>query len=524
MKGHTVFPKKLQPLDRAALLLIVVLSLLIGLLLLGGSRTAPRVRDFTWQNKQVGAEDTAFILTFSRPMDQASVEQNLRIVPPLPGKFSWAGRRMAYTLESPAPYGETFRLEMRGARDRFTSAENEQNRMPLYVGEFRTRDRAFVYLGVKGEQEGRLVLQNLTTQAEEILTPPELVVMDFEPYPDGDRVLFSASDRADQAQGFLNQRLYTVTTGIQIQAPASAPGQRSSNSLWPERAADMQPPGQMTQLLDSDAYQNLKFDLAPDGETVIVQRVNRQDPGDFGLWMVKPDVPPQPIETEPGGDFLITPDSSSIAMTQGQGLAILPLESNADSLDFLPKYGQILSFANDGSAAAMVQFNVDDPTNPTRSLFLVTNQSTETELFRTNGNILSAQFDPTNRMLYSLYTKRLPGDVYVEEPYLAAMPLPTAATSSETAEPAAQKVDLLQLPIQRDLQMSLSPDGLGILFDQVTSTTDEADTGVVRSNEGRTIADSRLWFLPLEINENGRPIPAQPQPLPLEGLRPRWLP
>jgi hypothetical protein len=504
-----VFLKKIQPLDRAAITLMLILSVLIGGLLLGGDRTAPRVRDFTWQDKQVGAEDTAFILTFSRPMDRASVEENLRLLPPLPGKFSWAGRRMAYTLESPAPYGERFRLELEGARDRFTQPNESHNQMPMFVGEFRTRDRAFVYLGVTGEQAGRLVLQNLTTQQERILTPPELVVMDFEPYPQGDRVLFSASDRATQEQGGLDQKLYTVTTGIQVEAPAGDPGER--NPLWAERSTEPQPAGQVQEILDSTDYQNLKFDLSPDGETVIVQRVNRQDPGDFGLWIVKPNAPPQPIETEPGGDFLIAPDGSSLAMTQGQGLVILPLASNADPLDFLPQYGQILSFAADGTAATVVKFNVTDPQNPTRSLFLVTNQGTEKELLETTGNVLSAQFDPTKRILYGLYTKRLPGEVYVEEPYLMAINLETA-----------EKVDLLRLPIQRDIQMHLAPDGLGILFDQVISTEDAP--GVVRSSEGRAIADSKLWFLPLELDRNGKPIPVQPQPLPLNGLRPRWFP
>ncbi|HEY9836416.1 MAG TPA: Ig-like domain-containing protein, partial [Vampirovibrionales bacterium] len=86
-----------QPLDRAAIALIAVLTVAIALLLFGGDSTAPRVREFSWQNKQVSAKDRAFIMTFSRPMDRQSVEDNLKIDPPVPGKISWAGRRMAYT-------------------------------------------------------------------------------------------------------------------------------------------------------------------------------------------------------------------------------------------------------------------------------------------------------------------------------------------------------------------------------------------------------------------------------------------
>ncbi|NEZ57370.1 hypothetical protein DXZ20_17160, partial [Leptolyngbyaceae cyanobacterium CCMR0081] len=73
-----------QPLDRLAQAMIALLALVIGGMVLFGGPAASKVRDFTWQNRQIGAEDTAFLLTFSRPMDHTSVEQNLTIEPPLP--------------------------------------------------------------------------------------------------------------------------------------------------------------------------------------------------------------------------------------------------------------------------------------------------------------------------------------------------------------------------------------------------------------------------------------------------------
>ncbi|MBD1998164.1 hypothetical protein H6G00_16280 [Leptolyngbya sp. FACHB-541] len=509
MTDSTARPKLLQPLDRTALVLMLVLGLAIALLILKGDRTAPHVRDFSWQNAHVGAEDTAFLFTFSRPMDRTSVEENLRLEPPLPGKFSWSGRRMAYTLEKPAPYGTQFEVRLQGARDRFDNSDDERTAIEPFLGKFQTRDRAFVYLGVEGEQEGRLVMYNLTHQQEQVLTPENLVVMDFEPYPDGDRILFSATDRTAQQQGSLDQRIYTVTTGIQVRSPDSLGGQDpASTSIEPQSA------GVIQQLLDSQDYQNLKFDLSPDGQTVIVQRVSRENPGaDFGLWILQPDAEPRPLETEPGGDFLIAPDSSSVAIAQGQGMAILPLDDQADPLDFLPQFGMVMSFSRDGTAAAMVRFNVE-PQNPTRSLFLVTNQGTEEEIFRTDGSILSAEFDPAKRFLYCLMTELLPTEAYLEQPYLIAVDLETK-----------QRTNLLLLPIQRDIQMSLAPDGLGILFDQVIAETEEGvEPGVLRSQEGKAIASSKLWFLPVVLAADGTPAPVEAQPLPLAGLRPHWLP
>jgi len=505
----------LQPIDRTALLFMLVLSLVIGFFLLKGDRAVARVRDFSWQERQVGAEDAAFILTFSRPMDHASVEQNLQIRPPLSGKYSWAGRRMAYTLETPAPYGETFEVQLEGAIDRFSNADDASAQIQPFTGQFRTRDRAFVYLGVIGEEAGRLVLQNLTTQEQKILTPENLVVMDFKPYPEGDRILFSATERSDtDNRGLSDQQLYSVTTGIQIQSPALVPGETQRQR--PEATA-AQPAGTVELILDNQDYQNLKFDLSPDGHTIVVQRVNKQDPSNFGLWLLQAGNVPTPIETEPGGDFLIAPDSQSLAMAQGQGMAILPFASSAEPLDFLPKYGMILNFAQDGTAAALIRFN-RDPNNPTRSLFLVTNQGSEKELLKTDGSILDAQFDFAKQNLYCLFSRRLPGDEYVEQPYLSAINLKTGKV-----------VDLLQLPIQQDIQVSLAPDGLGILFDQVVSAQSAANaegksSRAIRGRDGKAITSSQLWALPLVLDDDGIPVPVSPENLEIAGLRPRWLP
>ena len=514
-----------QPIDRIALSLILVLLLVIGGIVLKGDRTAPRIRDFTWQNRQVGAEDTAFLLNFNRPMDRTSVEQNLKIEPPLPGKFSWAGRRMAYTLQHPAPYGKAFTLSLQGAHDRFSNGSDKRTQLQPYTGQFRTRDNAFVYLGTEGKEAGRLILQDLTTQNQAVLTPENLTVMDFKLYPEGDRVLFSALDRSAAASGgsLLDQQIYRVTTGLQGQAAASVPGAVESS---PVPSADRAPAGQVELVLDKKDYQNLKFDLSPDGKTIVVQRVSRQNPSDFGIWILRSGQAPQPIKTDPGGDFMITPDSGALAMAQGQGMSILPLTASADPktsdpgaakpLDFLPKFGVVLAFSRDGSAAAMVKFNTD-PNNPTRSLFLVNNQGADKELLKTDGAFLSAQFDPVKQNLYCLLTRRIPGDVYQEQPYLTAIHLATA-----------EAIDLLQLPIQRDVQMSLAPDGLAILFDQVVDAAANqpqgAQQGVVRGSEGKAIATSKLWIVPLLQDEKGVPQTADPQELGLKGLRPRWLP
>ncbi|PSB28913.1 hypothetical protein [Stenomitos frigidus] len=494
-----------QPIDRVAIVLIVALSLLIGILLLSGNHASARVRDFSWQNKQVGADDTAFTLTFSRPMNHASVESNLRIEPPLLGKVSWAGRRMAYTLNTPAPYGTQFQVQLQKAQDRFTGSE--RGAMQPFTGTFQTHDRAFAYIGVSGEEAGRLILFNLNQQQKQILTPKEMVVMDFKAYPQGERLLFAAAERTTEPTVLTEQKLYTVTTGIHVDSPIQPDAaQASPAKALPSPA----PAGTVALVLDNKDYQNLKFDLSVDGNVIVVQRVNRKNPNDFGPWLMKTGEGAQPLKGEPGGDFLITPDSNSLAIAQGQGLAILPLQPNAKPLDFLPKFGMVLSFARDGSLATMVKFNTDN----TRSLFLVGNQNTQKELLRTTGSILSTRFDPTKKTLYCLLTELLTGgNIYQEQPYLAAIDLKTSKLHP-----------LVMLPNQRDVQVSLAPDGLALLFDQTTEAVHDqsAADGQLRDSTGNAIASSRLWLLPLDPANPAAKL--QPESLPLPGLRPLWLP
>jgi hypothetical protein len=185
------------PLDRVALVLMAGLLVLAALLVLLGDHAGARVQQFSWQERSVGAENVAFTLTFTRPMDPDSVEANLQITPDLPGRVSWAGRRLAYTLDAPIPYGESYAVTVPEARDRFSDADDEMQFEP-FEGTFQSRDRAIAYIGSEGEAAGRLMLSNFSQETgATALTPPDWQVLDFEPYPLGDRILVSAIPVAD---------------------------------------------------------------------------------------------------------------------------------------------------------------------------------------------------------------------------------------------------------------------------------------------------------------------------------------
>ncbi len=490
----------IQPLDRVAIALMLLLSVLMGVIIWQGDAVKPSVRHFTWQNQQIGAEDISFTLNFSRPMDTKSVENNLKIDPPLAGKVSWAGRRMVYTLLTPAPYGTNYKVQLQGARDKFSEQEGKNRVIQPFTGSFRSRDRVIIYIGAGKDDQGQLILYNLTQEQKKVLTPKDLVVLEFEPFPDGDKILFSA--RTTKNQDLLSAQLYTVTTGI---------------SNKPDKPAAAS--GRVDLILDSKDYQNLKFDLSPDGQIIVIQRGKKNNPGDFGLWLMSTTNEPsgekptaKRLPSQQGGDFMITPDSKAVAIAQGQGAAILPLQGDANKpLDFLPQFGLVQAFSKDGSQAAMVKFNTDF----TRDLFLVTNQGVQKSLLKTTGSILSCQFDPSSPTLYCLLTQLISKEQYIEQPYLVAIDLKTG-----------QQKPLLVLPIeQRNVRMNLSPDGLGLLFDQVVAQTNpNPSANTLKTDDGAAIATSSLWLMPLLPITDTANAEIKPEKLPLVGFDPHWLP
>ena len=487
---------QLQPIDKLAITLILSLTLVIGgLIWLGNScgnqcllQTGPRVKEFSWENREIGSEDQAFIITFDRPMDHASVEKNLVIDPPLPGKFSWAGRRLAYTLTSPIPYGEKYHLQIEGAREQFRSGNRLGQTLAIFEREFKSRDRAFAYIGTNGEEQGRLIFYNLTEEKKTLLTPANLTVMAFEFYPDGKKILFSAVAKNQGIQGIRELQLY------QVDFDQSSP--------------------KIELVLDNKDYQNNHFDLAKDGKTIVVQRIERRNPINFDLWTVKSGEKPQQLNIQ-GGEFLIAPDSKTLAVTQGEGIALWPLKFETKPLDFLPKFGRILNFSADGTAAAMVNFNTDNAKmRYIRSLFYVNNQGLQKRLLNLQGSIIDCQFNATGSDLYCLLTELVTNSQeYKEKPYFAKIDVKTG-----------QVTPLLELADYRDIHISLSPDSLAIIFDQLLTSYDTNPTNPLTTDSGETIIGGRLWMLIPPLQDGVKASKSDLIELPLAGIRPQWMP
>jgi hypothetical protein len=484
-----------EPIDKLAIALIIFFTLIMGLLVWGGSacddqclfRAGVRVNHFSWQNKTIGVQDRAFVLTFNHPMDRLSVEENLKITPSLPGKISWSGLRLAYTLEQPIPYGKTYQINLSVARDRFPNQERGGEKIQPFQAEFRSRDRALAYVGTQGEEQGRLVLFNWTRQQKTLLTPKNLAVFDFKPYPQGDLLLFSADTASQDVNGIRYLELYTVTTQLTSQNKSSS---------------------EVKLILDNQKYQNNKFDISQDGKTIVLQRLDRNNPSNYGLWKITDrSNEPQLITDAQVGDFLIAPDSQAIAVAKGEGIALLPLEPKAEPIDFLPKFGQILDFTADGTGAAMIDYNTDSQElQYTRSLYYVNNQGIQKELLNTDGSIQNCQFDSTAKHLYCWLTKLEKKEQYQEKPYLAQINLETGIIKT-----------LVTIPQYQDSKVSVAPDEWGILFESSPQNVSAGSTNIPGEQK------HSIWFLTLTDNFDNATTSNAKQ-LPFVGLHPQWLP
>lgn len=483
-------------LDRLALKVMAALAIATVLMLAIGDRSTPYVRDFSWQERQVGAEDAAFMISFSRAMAHPRVEAGLLVEngkerprpigEVLPGKVSWSGKKFFYTLNRPVPYGNSYRLRLEGARAADNQGSATGRSMEPFTGKFTSRPRQFAFIGADSERRGRLMLATLG-QPPQALTPADLVVKDFRFLPEQQGLIFSAVAKDMQAGN--GQQIYR----------------------WANNHTEV--------ILDNRVYQNVKFDLTPDGKILVVQRVNGKDPKDFGIWAIELAKRDGGQRISQGGSFMVTPDGGSIAVAEGQGVAIKPLSANAKALDFLPKFGMVLGFSPNGTAAVMQKFNDDY----TRSLFLVTNQGEQKELLKIKGEIQGAQFGQQGKLLYVIIAEAM-GDLeketqYSNQPYLIAISLGEPYGKDL---PANKTIPLLKLQTQQGIAMSLAPDGRALLFDQLATGAPLPGQSRLTAPDGQDIQAAELWLLPLPESLASQKI--QPESLSLEGFTPRWAP
>lgn len=167
LKQIKVF-KGFKRLDVVAFSAISILALVFGIVVANSKPKPLRVTQVSWKEKPISVTNRQLRLTFNRPVERSQI--SLQIEPPLSGKLEGAGRTLVYTLTELPVYGTTYQISLKPATLR--QGQNAFPELAPFTSRLTTRDRLFAYIGIEREEQGRLVIHNLSQQKQTILTPP----------------------------------------------------------------------------------------------------------------------------------------------------------------------------------------------------------------------------------------------------------------------------------------------------------------------------------------------------------------
>ncbi len=166
---------------------LVFLGVLLGLAIVAGL-SAPRVVGFSPADEAGGVSATTRIaLTFSRPMDHASVQSHLVIEPAVAGTYAWEGNTLAFRPSVHWPQGAQVRVQLlAGARS--------TRGLPLLSGEewtFSVGSPRVVYLW-PAQGPADLFARSVDGAETTRLTESEHGVYDYTVSADGSVLVYSA--------------------------------------------------------------------------------------------------------------------------------------------------------------------------------------------------------------------------------------------------------------------------------------------------------------------------------------------
>jgi Tol biopolymer transport system component len=246
--------------------LLILGGLLLGLIL--AAAAAPRVGRYAPDSSSGRVSSLAPIrLTFSQPMDQASVEARLEINPARPGRFAWTDdETLEFLPQEPWPGGSQVHVYLApGARS--------LSWLPMWRAvewDFTIGNASLAYLW-PADGKADLYLRAIAGQETEQLTQSPLGVVDFTTAPDGVTILYSQL----RQDGGSDLRLIDLSTGsdrLLFSCQAAARCQAASISNDGRRAAFELIPlhhGQGNQIV-SGPSQLWVLDLDGDGGAVSV--------------------------------------------------------------------------------------------------------------------------------------------------------------------------------------------------------------------------------------------------------------
>jgi Bacterial Ig-like domain len=453
------------------------IGLALGTMLLLGDQTKPQVRDSNLIDQKLRPEKAHMLFTFSRPMDRSSIEKGFTINPPVIGKFSWSGKRFAFTPTSPLVYGQKYDL-------RVTGKDQTGKVMVPFKSTITTPARKFFYIGTEGPEKDHLFAVDFESKQQQQLTPNNQIVLKFSPHPNDNKVYYFAF-RPEDKTGLLEQ---------------------DYQSLYEVNFAQSDKPSSQS-IADFKQWSNIDFTLSPDGNNLLIQRLKKSSTPEFGLWLLntsKSSADWQPFYySQLSGDIFFTPDGGALAGIDSGGLVIAPLSTEQQTKpqpEFITGYTQFFDFSVDGQSALVSRY---DAAFRSELVILRTNGQLQ-KLITTEATLSRAQFDPLGQYVYVILLFE-PKQVEDREHYrLVRFDLKTGKQN-----------ELWNQMDKNLITFDLSPDGKYILAERTKSVPLKSMLRRSLERVGGSELDSTVVLL----DRDGKLIPGfAPRP----GTAPQW--
>ena len=303
----------------ASLMLLAGVALLQQQLL---ARRPPRLLSVAVQPLRSGA--AALDVTFSRPMDRATVEES-SLDPRVPHRWFGRQNRMRLLLESGDPVSGPLRLDLRG---------RDLRRLPIQAQPLWWDPRPFL-LAVAPGTDGERLLMRQRDGRWRALMPPQQRILQVEPLGNGSGVAVVGDDSEITQQVLFRRIDQRSLSGV-----SSGLGDPDLGPLDTLESGS---------LLFAHLSANQRGDL-------LIQ-LGGFEPGSDRIWILEQGSERRRLALEASGALRLLPDGTGLVLPSFDGLELLPLDSKqgATPQQTLPGSREVQAFCSGSGRAVLVR-------------------------------------------------------------------------------------------------------------------------------------------------------------------------
>jgi Tol biopolymer transport system component len=214
--------------DRIVLGVIAALALAVGLMLVVGDRIGVRIVSVVPEEGSAPPITTPISIEFGQPMNAASVESRLSILPTLEGSIRWEGTQLVFTSDTALAAGQTYEVTLQAG------AESEQGRRlaESVHWTFEPRSPGLLYLSPADDPVRGLWYRSLDDGSLRQVFAPPGGVFDYAPGPDSMQVAVAVFDEATDG---VDMWLFDLEEDRPQKLTDCAPGMCFSPAFSPDR-------------------------------------------------------------------------------------------------------------------------------------------------------------------------------------------------------------------------------------------------------------------------------------------------